>query len=132
MNDGGKIMRSQLGRARGLGSAKSGIEHWWTERVSAAALVPLSLWFVFSVLSMLGTDQPVVAAWAARPFNAALLLALILMGFYHAALGLQVVLEDYIEGAALRTASILGVKGACLLLGLMAALAVVKLFLAAH
>ena len=73
-----------------------------------------------------------VAAWAARPFNAALLLALILMGFYHAALGLQVVLEDYVDGAALRTASILAVKGACLLLALMAALAAVKLFLAAH
>ena len=62
--NGGKIMRSQLARARGLGSAKSGIEHWWTERVSAAALVPLSLWFVFSVLSMLGADQPVVTAGA--------------------------------------------------------------------
>jgi succinate dehydrogenase / fumarate reductase membrane anchor subunit len=132
MADGTKIMRSQLGRARGLGSAKTGTEHWWIERVTAAALVPLSLWFVFSVLSMLGAEQPVVAAWAARPLNAALLLALILMIFRHAALGLQVVLEDYVQGAALRTASILAVKGTALLLGLMAALAVTKLFLAAH
>lgn len=132
MNGDAKIMRSQLGRARGLGSAKSGTEHWWVERVTAAALVPLSLWFVFCVLSMLGADQATVAAWVARPFNAALLMALVIMGFYHAALGLQVVWEDYVDGAALRTASILATKAAALLLGLMAALAVIKLFLAAH
>ncbi|MEJ0046302.1 MAG: succinate dehydrogenase, hydrophobic membrane anchor protein [Rhodospirillales bacterium] len=131
MTHGAKIMRSQLGRARGLGSAKTGTEHWWVERVTAAALVPLSLWFVFSVLAMLGADQPVVAAWVARPINAALLLALVLMSFRHAALGLQVVLEDYVHGAV-RTASILGVKAAALLLGLIATLAVIKLFLAAH
>jgi succinate dehydrogenase / fumarate reductase membrane anchor subunit len=125
-------MRSQLGRARGLGSAKSGSEHWWVQRVTAAALVPLSLWFVLSVLSMLGADQATVAVWAGRPFNAALLMALVLMSFYHTALGLQVVFEDYVEGAALRTASILATKAAALLLGLMAALAVIKLFLAAH
>jgi len=127
-----KIMRSQLGRARGLGSAKSGSEHWWVQRVTAAALVPLSLWFVLCVLSMLGADQATVAVWAGRPFNAALLMALVLMSFYHTALGLQVVFEDYVEGAALRTASILATKAAALLLGLMAALAVIKLFLAAH
>ncbi len=131
MTHGAKIMRSQLGRARGLGSAKTGTEHWWVERVTAAALVPLSLWFVFSVLAMLGADQPVVAAWVARPINAALLLALVLMSFRHAALGLQVVLEDYVHGAV-RTDSILGVKAAALLLGRIATLAVIKLFLAAH
>ncbi len=127
-----KIMRSQLGRARGLGSAKAGLEHWWVERVTAAALVPLTLWFVISILSMLGADQPTVAAWVSHPLNAALLLALIIMTFHHAQLGLQVVYEDYIHGAVLRTASILATKAAALLLGLMASLAVIKLFLAAH
>jgi succinate dehydrogenase / fumarate reductase membrane anchor subunit len=127
-----KIMRSQLGRARGLGSAKSGVEHWWVERITAAALVPLTLWFVISILSMLGADQPMVALWVSHPLNAALLLALILMTFHHAQLGLQVVYEDYIHAPALRTASILATKAAALLLGLMASLAVIKLFLAAH
>jgi succinate dehydrogenase / fumarate reductase, membrane anchor subunit len=131
MSDSPKIMRSQLGRARGLGSAKTGTEHWWVQRVTSLALIPLTLWFLFSLLGMLGADQPTVAAWAARPLNAALLLALILMSFHHAQLGLQVVYEDYVHGA-LRTASILATKGAALLLGLMAALAVIKLFLAAH
>ena len=125
-----KVRRSQLGRVRGLGAARAGVEHWWQERVSALALVPLTLWFVISVLSMLGADQPLIAAWIARPVNAALLLALIVMTFHHAALGLQVVYEDYIDSAGPRTAAILATKGAALLLGLLAALAVLKLALA--
>jgi succinate dehydrogenase / fumarate reductase membrane anchor subunit len=125
-----KVRRSQLGRVRGLGAAHAGVEHWWQERVSALALVPLTLWFVISVLSMLGADQPLTAAWIARPVNAALLLALIVMTFHHAALGLQVVYEDYIESAGPRTAAILATKGAALLLGLLASLAVLKLALA--
>jgi succinate dehydrogenase / fumarate reductase membrane anchor subunit len=125
-----KIRRSQLGRVRGLGAAHEGVAHWWQERVSALALVPLTLWFVASVLSMLGADQAVVAGWIARPFNAVLLLALIGMTFHHAALGLQVVWEDYIPSAGTRTAAILATKGLALLLGLLAALAVLKLAVA--
>ena len=132
MSHDNKIMRSQLGRARGLGAAHSGTEHWWVERMTAIALLPLTLWFVISVLGMLGADQPTVAAWVGHPLNATLLLALILMTFHHAQLGLQVVYEDYIKVGTLRTASILATKGAALLLGLMASLAVIKLFLAAH
>ncbi len=132
MADHVKIMRSQLGRARGLGAAKSGAEHWWAERVGAAALIPLSLWFVFSILSLLGADQPAVAAWAGHPLNAALLLALILVTFHHAQLGLQVVYEDYIHTAGVRTAAVLVTKGAAYLLALLAALSVGKLFFLTH
>lgn len=124
-----QIRRSQLGRVRGLGAAGAGVEHWWIERVTAMALVPLTLWFVISVLTLLGAEQPVVAAWVSRPWNAVLLLALIAMTFHHAQLGLQVVYEDYIDDAALRTAVILATKAAALLLGLAAALAVLKLAL---
>ncbi len=124
------VMRSELGRARGLGAAKSGVEHWWAERLTAIALVPLSLWFILSVLSLLGADQPTVAAWAGRPWHAALLLALIAATFRHAELGLQVVYEDYIHGSWSRQAAILGTKAATWLLGLLAALAVLKLALA--
>jgi succinate dehydrogenase / fumarate reductase membrane anchor subunit len=126
------VMRSQLGRVRGLGSAKSGVHHWKAERVTAIALVPLTVWFVVAVLSQLGQPLPVVAAWAGSPLNAALLLALIAMTFHHTALGLQVVFEDYIHTLATRNAVILLTKGACLLLGLMAAVAVLKLAVAAH
>jgi succinate dehydrogenase / fumarate reductase membrane anchor subunit len=125
-----KVRRSQLGRARGLGAAHEGVSHWWQERVSALALVPLTLWFVFGVLSLLGADQPAVAVWIGHPVNAVLLLALIAMTFHHAALGLQVVYEDYIDSAGPRTAAILATKAAALLLGLLAALAVLKLALA--
>jgi succinate dehydrogenase / fumarate reductase membrane anchor subunit len=126
------MLRSQLGRVRGLGSAKSGLHHWKAERISAMALVPLTVWFVVAVLGQLGQPLPVVAAWAGSPVNAALLLALIAMTFQHTALGLQVVFEDYVHTSGLREAIILLIKGACFLLGLMAAVAVLKLAVAAH
>ncbi len=125
------VMRSQLGRARGLGTAREGSEHWSVQRISSAALAPLSLWFVWSVLALLGADRNAVIAWAGHPFNAALLLALIFLTFHHAQAGLQVVYEDYIKGTS-RAAAILGTKAVALLLGLMSSLAVLKLFLAAH
>jgi succinate dehydrogenase / fumarate reductase membrane anchor subunit len=127
-----EIMRSQLGRARGLGAAHSGVHHWKAERVTALALVPLSLWFIASVLAHLGADQPAIAAWAGRPINAALLLALIGMTFHHLQLGLQVVWEDYIHGSQRREAAILATKGASLLLGLVAGVSVLKLAGAVH
>jgi succinate dehydrogenase / fumarate reductase membrane anchor subunit len=123
------VRRSQLGRVRGLGAAHEGVSHWWQERVSALALIPLTLWFVASVLSLLGADQPIVALWIANPINAVLLLALIALTFHHAALGLQVVYEDYIDSAGPRAAAILLTKAAAALLGLLAALAVLKLAL---
>ena len=126
------VMRSQLGRVRGLGSAKSGVHHWKTERITALALVPLTVWFVIAVLGQLGSPLPVMAAWAGSPINTALLLALIAMTFQHTALGLQVVVEDYVHTAGPREAIVLLIKGACLLLGLMAAVAVLKLAVAAH
>jgi succinate dehydrogenase / fumarate reductase membrane anchor subunit len=121
------VMRSQLGRARGLGAAHAGAEHWWAERVTALALVPLTVWFVISVLTLLGADQPVVAAWAGRPLNAALLLALVGITFHHTQLGLQVVYEDYIDSITLRHALVLATKGLCLLLALTAAVAIIKM-----
>lgn len=126
------VMRSQLGRVRGTGAAHSGSHHWKAERITAVALVPLTVWFVIAVLAHLGADQPVIAQWAARPLNAALLLALIAMTFHHMHLGLQVVWEDYIHSNMRRDAVILATRGACLLLGLLAAVAVLKLATGAH
>jgi len=126
------VMRSQLGRVRGLGSAKAGVHHWKAQRIMAVGLVPLTVWFVISVLGHLGADQPAIAAWAGRPLNAALLLALVGITFHHMQLGLQVVWEDYIHEIRRREAAILATKGASLLLGLIAAVAVLKLAVLAH
>jgi succinate dehydrogenase / fumarate reductase membrane anchor subunit len=126
------VMRSQLGRARGLGSAKSGVHHWQVERITAVALVPLSLWFVWAVLTHLGAPREQVAAWAGTPLNAALLLGLVALTFHHMQLGLQVVWEDYIRGTGRRGAAILATRGAALLLGLVAAVSILKLATAAH
>ena len=90
-------MRSPLGRAIGLGSAKEGVEHWWTQRITAIALVPLSLWFVASVISLVGADIETVQNWVGLPLPAILLVLLFIATFYHASLGLQVVIEDYVH-----------------------------------
>ena len=125
------VMRSQLGRVRGAGAARSGVEHWQVERLTALALIPLTLWFLISVISMLGADQPVISQWIAHPLNAALLIALVVLTFHHAQLGMQVVYEDYIHGGR-RTASIIATKAAAMLLALIGVLSVLKLYLAAH
>ena len=124
------VMRSQLGRARGVGPAKSGVHHWYAERVTAVALVPLTLWFIFSMLRLAGAPQETVAHWAAQPWNTVLLLALIVMTFHHMQLGIQVVLEDYVHTKWLMNVLILANKAAAALLGLTAAVAVLKLAVA--
>jgi succinate dehydrogenase / fumarate reductase, membrane anchor subunit len=90
-------MRSPLGRATGLGSAKEGVEHWWRQRLTAVALVPLSLWFVAVVLQLLGADYETARHAMGRPLPAVLMLLLVIAGFWHGALGLQVVIEDYVH-----------------------------------
>ncbi len=129
MSDAAKIrvMRSQLGRVRGLGTARSGTHHWWAERVTAIALVPLTLWFVYAALHLMGLPRAAAAHWAGNPINAALLAALVLATFHHGALGLQVVIEDYIHVERTRMAMLLLVKGLAALLALIALFAVLKL-----
>ena len=124
-----KVRRSQLGRVRGAGSAQSGSDHWYAERVTALALLPLTLWFVFSMVRLAGASHETVIAWASRPWNTVFFLALIVMTFQHMALGLRVVLEDYVHQKWFMTAGVLATKAACWLLGLACALSVLKLAL---
>ena len=95
-------MRSPLGRAIGLGSAKEGVEHWWLQRITAVALVPLSLWFVIAIIRLVGADSDGVRDWVGNPLPAIMLVLLLIATFYHAALGLQVVIEDYIHAELTR------------------------------
>jgi succinate dehydrogenase / fumarate reductase, membrane anchor subunit len=90
-------MRSPLGRAIGLGSAKEGADHWWAQRITAIALVPLSLWFVSSVIAIVGADLETVQNWVSQPLPAILLILLLIATFYHVSLGVQVVIEDYVH-----------------------------------
>ncbi len=122
-------MRSALGRARGLGSAKTGTAHWWAQRLTAIALVPLAIWFVLAVLAHLGAPHAEVAHWIGRPVNAVLLLALIVALFHHLQLGSQVVIEDYIHGEALRLAALLLMRAVVALLFLAAFIAILRMAL---
>lgn len=90
-------LRHPLKTARGLGSAQSGADHWWIQRVTAAALVFLGIWFVITVLGLLHADWETARATLAKPWNALLMIAFVITMFWHAALGLQVVLEDYVH-----------------------------------
>jgi len=90
-------LRSDLGRVRGLGSAKDGTSHWWAQRVTAVALVPLSIWFVFSVVNLVGVDKDGFKVWLNGPGSFVLMALFLIALFYHMQLGLQVVIEDYVH-----------------------------------
>ena len=93
-------LRNPLARAKGLGSAKNGTTHWWNQRLTAVALALLTPWFVVFAVGLLGADQAAVRLAIAQPLTATLLAAFVLSLFWHAQLGLQVVVEDYVHGAA--------------------------------
>ncbi len=120
-------LRTPLGRVRGAGSAKSGSHHWWMQRVTSIALLPLTIWFILSLATSAGMTLDEARGWIGHPLNAVLLLALIGLTFHHIAAGLQVIIEDYVRRDGARIAALLAVKGACVLLALAAALAVIRI-----
>jgi succinate dehydrogenase / fumarate reductase membrane anchor subunit len=122
-------LRTPLAKVRGLGSARHGTHHFWYQRLSAVALVPLTLWATASMLRLTSTDHAAVSAWMSIPFNALLLLLLIAALFYHAQLGVQVVIEDYIDSEWQKLSCIILIKFLALLGGTASALAVLKVFL---
>ena len=115
-------MRSPLGRARGLGSAREGVEHWWMQRVTAVALLPLTLWFAASLIALTGSDYNTFIAWLKAPFVAILMVLLLIALFHHTALGLQVVVEDYVHSDRAKIPTVVAIRLACF------ALAVVGIF----
>ncbi|MGH7126704.1 MAG: succinate dehydrogenase, hydrophobic membrane anchor protein [Stellaceae bacterium] len=119
-------LRSPLGRALGLGSAKEGVEHWWLQRLTAIALVPLTLWFVAALIRHLGADYIAAVAWLRLPMTAIPMLLLLLATFVHMALGLQVVIEDYVHHEGTKIASLVLVRLACWALGAAALFAVLR------
>lgn len=121
--------RTPLKTARGLGSAKEGLHHWVVQRITAVALVFLSLWFLYFVVNLVGSDHVAAMDAVAKPWNAVLLIAFVVASFWHAQLGLQVVLEDYVHSPGVAMASQLAVRFACALGALAGVFAVVLIAL---
>ena len=121
-------MRSPLGRAMGLGSAKEGAEHWWMARVSAVALIPLTLWFVASIIAHTGSDYVTFIVWLRMPLVSILMVLLLIVLFYHTTLGLQVVIEDYVHSEA-RFGALIAVRLGCVALAVAGILATMRIAL---
>jgi succinate dehydrogenase / fumarate reductase, membrane anchor subunit len=124
-------MRSPLGRAVGLGSAKQGVEPWLLQRATAVALVPLTLWFAIALIGLVGADLDTVQEWVGRPLPAICLVLLLIATFYHASLGLQIVVEDYVHGELARLGLVIIVRLACVALAVAGIVAVLTLALGA-
>lgn len=122
-------LRTPLGRARGLGAAKDGVDHFIFQRATAIALVPLLAWFIGSIVLYAGADYETVRAYLAQPVIAILMTLLILAGFWHMRLGLQVVVEDYIASDGMRIALLLLVNFAGIGLAVACVFAVLRISL---
>jgi succinate dehydrogenase / fumarate reductase membrane anchor subunit len=103
-------IRTPLARVRGLGSAKEGVQHWWLQRLTGLALVPLSLWFVYAMAGLTGVQFQVFREWMRHTHNTILLSLLVAFSFYHAQLGLQVVIEDYVHHEGTKLTSLVAIK----------------------
>ena len=119
-------LRTPLSKVKGLGSAKEGTGHFWHQRLTSLLLIPLVLWVGFS-LAALPVDHATLVGWIEQPWVAVALVLLVIVVFYHAQLGLQVIIEDYISSHAKRTVTLLLTNLACLLLGTIGVISVLKI-----
>jgi len=124
-----KSMSTPLARARGLGSAKSGLHHWWHQHVSAVAMVGLVSWMVVLLFSLVEADYQTALNMLAHPVNATVVVLFVAVGLWHASLGLQVVLEDYVANEGVRLIAILAVKMAASVIAVLSILSVLKVAL---
>ncbi|MGC3980736.1 MAG: succinate dehydrogenase, hydrophobic membrane anchor protein [Steroidobacteraceae bacterium] len=120
-------LRSPLGKVLGLGSAKAGAHHWWVQRVSAVGLLLLAPWFLFSLIALGDLSYANVVGWIATPINTVLLSLLVLTVTYHAQLGLQVVVEDYVAAKGTKVVVLLLINFALLVLGVLGVFSVLRI-----
>lgn len=118
---------SRIGEVLGHGSAREGVHHWWQLRTTSAALAVLGVWFVIAILTLPDLGHASVAAWVARPVTAVLLLLFVVVTTWHSALGLQVVVEDYVRGRGARVLVLVLLRFAHVLAGAAATFAVLRL-----
>ena len=119
--------RTPLARARGLGSAREGVHHWWVQRLTAIALIPLVVWFAISLVMLSGADYDVARAWIGSPLVMVLLILTIAIGLHHGQLGMQVVIEDYVHGDGWKLALIVAVRFIAVVFGLAAVVAILRI-----
>jgi succinate dehydrogenase / fumarate reductase membrane anchor subunit len=122
-------LRNPLAQVRGLGSAKQGSHHWIAQRLTAILLAPLSIWFLVAALGVAAGGYAEARSFVAQPLNACLIAAFVLALFYHAQLGLQVVVEDYVHLPWLELTLQIGIKFACFLAAIASLLAIVRISL---
>ena len=120
-------LRSPLSRVRGLGSAKEGSHHWWIQRVTSVALVPLVLWFVYGVVAMTQAGYEGALLWLGNPINTALAVIFLFVTFYHATLGMEEILVDYVGSESFKVATVMITKFALVFLGAVSIIAVLRI-----
>ena len=119
-------MRTPLSRVRGLGSAKEGTDHFWKQRLTGVANVPLMIFFVFLIVSMVGADHAAAASIVGSPFVAILLLLVIVSGLYHMRLGMQTIIEDYVSAEGAKIGLLMANTFFCVAIGAACVFAVLK------
>ena len=119
-------LRSPLGRVLGFGSAHDGVRHWWLQRLTSIALVPLSVWFVVSLLALPSLGYGTLVAWMSQSWTALLLILLVLTAAWHSQLGVRVVVEDYVHGTGARTLTLVVLGFAHVLLAAAGVFAVLR------
>jgi succinate dehydrogenase / fumarate reductase membrane anchor subunit len=119
-------LRSPLGRVLGAGPARDGVRHWWLQRLTSIALVPLTVWFVVSLLALPSLGHGTLVAWMSQSSTALLLLLLVLVAVWHSQLGLRVVVEDYVHRTGARTLALVLLLFAHVLLAAGGVFAILK------
>jgi len=125
-----RSLRTPLAKIEGLGAAKSGTLHFWHQRMTAVALVPLSIWFVASALAYVGAEQGAVAAYFAEPINAVPMFLFIVASTYHMSLGVQTIIEDYFHNEGQKIALLMLNRFASWAVGAASAFALIRMALA--
>jgi succinate dehydrogenase membrane anchor subunit len=124
-----KSLETPLSKAKGHGSAKAGTHHWWAQRVSAIALIPLSIWFVTAIVMLKNKGFEDIVSWQASPVNATLMILFVIALFYHMWLGLQTVIEDYIHSAFRKTTLLIAIKLVTIFLSILSIISILKIAL---
>lgn len=123
-------MRSPLGSALGMGAAREGTGHWWSQRVTAVALVPLTFWLIYSLIVLAGLPRAEALLWMQNPFNAVLMALFLVSMFYHSYLGVEVIIQDYMHAKWLKVTALITIQFAMILLAALSVFLVMRMALA--